>query len=101
MGYPLEQAPAAAVTATAGRTVLLTGQDADAKRREIRDYFHHTFTLYERLCDCLADDSAFYKKAIPLRHPLIFYYGHTAVFLSTSCRLSDWRLLLHSSHIGF
>lgn len=80
MGFPLEQAPAAAVTATAGRTVLLTGQDANARRREIRDYFNHTFTLYERLYDCLADDSAFYKKAIPLRHPLIFYFGHTAVF---------------------
>ena len=61
-------------------TVLLTGEDPEAKRREIRDYFHRTFTLYERLFDCLASDQAFYTKAIPLRHPLIFYFGHTAVF---------------------
>ncbi|MGD2119067.1 MAG: 5-histidylcysteine sulfoxide synthase [Chromatiales bacterium] len=62
------------------RNCLLTGNDAEAKRREIRDYFHKTFTLYERLFDCLVDERAYFQKAIPLRHPLIFYYGHTAVF---------------------
>jgi len=63
-----------------GDTVLLTGDDIHTKRREIRDYFHRTYSLYERLFDCLADEQAFYTKAIPVRHPLIFYYGHTAVF---------------------
>ncbi len=62
------------------RSVLLTGDDIEQKRREIRDYFHKTFTLYERIFDCLAGDQAFYARATPLRHPLIFYYGHTAVF---------------------
>ncbi len=62
------------------RSVLLTGDDAEAKRLEIRDYFHKTFSLYERIFDCLAGDKAFYTKATALRHPLIFYYGHTAVF---------------------
>ncbi len=61
-------------------TVLLTGEDKQAKRLEIRDYFHKTFSLYERLFDCLAGDEAFYARATPLRHPLIFYFGHTAVF---------------------
>ena len=28
----------------------------------------------------LAGDEAYYKKPISLRHPLIFYYGHTATF---------------------
>ncbi|HXK55870.1 MAG TPA: DinB family protein, partial [Gammaproteobacteria bacterium] len=62
------------------RTVLLTGDDIEQKRLEIRDYFHKTFTLYERIFDCLVGDEAFYTRATPLRHPLIFYYGHTAVF---------------------
>ena len=62
------------------KSVLLTGDDVEAKRQEIREYFHKTFTLYERIFDCLVGDRAFYTKATSLRHPLIFYYGHTAVF---------------------
>ena len=61
-------------------TVLLTGDDVEAKRLEIREYFHNTFTLYERIFECLVNDKAYYTKATSLRHPLIFYYGHTAVF---------------------
>jgi len=61
-------------------TVLLTGDDVEAKREEIRQYFHKTFTLYENIFECLANDRAYYTKATSLRHPLIFYYGHTAVF---------------------
>jgi len=62
------------------RTVVLEGSDPEAKRHEILEYFHKTFTLYERLFECLKDDAAFYATANPLRHPLIFYYGHTATF---------------------
>ncbi len=62
------------------RAVKLTGEDSQLKRKEIRCYFHNTFTLYEKLFDCLASDEAYTTKAIPLRHPLILYYGHTAVF---------------------
>ncbi|MEJ2681423.1 MAG: 5-histidylcysteine sulfoxide synthase [Gammaproteobacteria bacterium] len=43
-------------------------------------YFHKTFSLYESIFECLKRDEAFYIRANPLRHPLIFYYGHTAVF---------------------
>ena len=70
------------------KTVSLTGTDVDAKRAEIKEYFHRTFTVYERLFDCLASDEAFYTKAIPLRHPLIFYYGHTAVFFINKLRVA-------------
>ena len=59
---------------------LLTGDDVEAKRQEILDYFHDSFTLYESLFDCLSSDGAFYYRANRLRQPLIFYYGHTAVF---------------------
>jgi 5-histidylcysteine sulfoxide synthase/putative 4-mercaptohistidine N1-methyltranferase len=62
------------------RTPSLTGTDAEQKRREIRDYFHATCDRYEQLFETLASDEAYYRKPIPLRHPLIFYFGHTATF---------------------
>lgn len=61
-------------------TVVLDGQDPESKREEIRRYFHQTFAVYEQLFEVLASEEAYYEKADPLRHPLIFYYGHTAVF---------------------
>lgn len=62
------------------RTTLLDEGAVERKRAEILEYFHSTFDLYESLFDCLADDESFVARASPLRHPLIFYYGHTAVF---------------------
>ncbi|MBD3824154.1 MAG: 5-histidylcysteine sulfoxide synthase [Epsilonproteobacteria bacterium] len=59
---------------------LLGGEDVEQKRQEISDYFHNTFTLFEKLFELLKDDSVFYKKSEPTRHPMIFYFGHTAVF---------------------
>lgn len=70
------------------KTVRLTGDDPEAKRAEIRQYFHDTFTVYERLFDCLVSNESYYTKAIPLRHPLIFYYGHTAVFFINKLRVA-------------
>ncbi|MDI1309301.1 MAG: 5-histidylcysteine sulfoxide synthase [Methylotenera sp.] len=62
------------------RTPMLNGKDIEHKRQEIRDYFHATCDRYELLFKTLVNDDAFYRKPIPLRHPLIFYYGHTATF---------------------
>lgn len=62
------------------RTPMLDGHDVEQKRLEIAQYFTNTFDIYTRLFNCLADESAFYQKPIPLRHPLIFYLGHTATF---------------------
>lgn len=62
------------------KTTLLNEGTPEAKREEILQYFHQTFSLYESLFDCLASDEAYIQKASALRHPLIFYYGHTAVF---------------------
>ena len=61
-------------------TLWLQGSDVATKRQELLDYFIQTYDLYDSLFDCLACDDAWYKKSIPLRHPLIFYYGHTAAF---------------------
>lgn len=62
------------------RTPNLAEGTPDTKRQEIARYFTDTFDTYTRLFDCLADDSGYYQKSIPLRHPLIFYLGHTATF---------------------
>ncbi len=62
------------------RTPQLDGKDAAAKRQEIAAYFNFTFERYESLFDLLKSDEAYYRKSISLRHPLIFYFGHTATF---------------------
>ena len=62
------------------RTPLLDGDDTGLKREEIRNYFHTTLDRYEQLFETLRNDEAYYKKPITLRHPLIFYLGHTATF---------------------
>ena len=62
------------------RTPLLSGTDVEAKRAELLHYFHATFDRYESLFEVLTCDEAYYRKPISLRHPLIFYFGHTATF---------------------
>ena len=62
------------------RIPSLYGSDPEAKREEIRRYFHNTCDVYESLFDHLVSDEAFYNRPEPLRHPHIFYFGHTAVF---------------------
>jgi 5-histidylcysteine sulfoxide synthase/putative 4-mercaptohistidine N1-methyltranferase len=62
------------------KTPILNEGTVESKRAEILTYFHSTFSLYESIFDCLVDDDAYYTRANMLRHPLIFYYGHTSVF---------------------
>ncbi len=62
------------------KTPILNEGKPEEKRIEILDYFHKTFDLDEQLFEAFADQSAMYRKADPLRHPMIFYYGHTATF---------------------
>ena len=62
------------------RTPRLAGPDVEAKRAELLAYFHATFDRYESLFELLAGDEAYFRKPISLRHPLIFYFGHTATF---------------------
>lgn len=63
-------------------TPLLTSGDAEQKRREIKEYFQTTWQLYECLFETLKNDEAYYLRPEPLRHPLIFYFGHTATFFA-------------------
>ncbi len=60
--------------------VTLTGSDVEKKREEIREYFHKTYDTYEDLFTVFNDDSVFYEQPELTRHPMIFYFGHTATF---------------------
>ena len=62
------------------RTPALDGSDVELRREEIRRYFHTTSERYEQLFETLVQDEAFFRRPIALRHPLIFYFGHTATF---------------------
>jgi 5-histidylcysteine sulfoxide synthase/putative 4-mercaptohistidine N1-methyltranferase len=62
------------------KTLVLNQSDPKVLREQVRDYFHSTFSIDERLYDSIAREEGFYLRADPLRHPLVFYLGHTAVF---------------------
>ena len=69
-------------------TPNLNFEDISTARHVIREYFLNTFDTYESLFDCLRNEEAFYVKPISLRHPLIFYFGHTATFFVNKLLLS-------------
>lgn len=62
------------------RNILLNVGSAEEKRQEIREYFLKTYGIYEKLFEVMKDDESYYLTADPLRHPLVFYFGHTATF---------------------
>jgi len=69
--------------------ITLEGKSVAHKRREIRDYFNNTYDLYERVFALLRDAEVFYKKSEPTRHPMIFYFGHTATFFINKLMLMN------------
>ncbi len=69
--------------------ITLDGDNVDAKREEIREYFHKTYTFYEKLFECFINDDVFYIKPEPTRHPIVFYYGHTATFFINKLIVSN------------
>ena len=60
--------------------ITLDGVDVKQKRQEIREYFLNTFELYEKMFEVLKTDDVFFQKSEVTRHPMIFYFGHTATF---------------------
>jgi 5-histidylcysteine sulfoxide synthase/putative 4-mercaptohistidine N1-methyltranferase len=50
------------------------------KKEQIKQYFLDTYTQFEKIFELLKDDSVFYKTSEITRHPMIFYFGHTATF---------------------
>ena len=66
----------------------LYGSDVGKKRKEIKHYFQHCYKRYESLFTLVCDEAAYYQKADVLRHPIIFYYGHTATFFINKFKLA-------------
>ena len=79
------------------RTPPLADCDLERSRARILDYFHRTFDRYEQLFEVLTCDEAYFEKPIALRHPLIFYFGHTATFFINKLLLAG--MLLSLIHI--
>jgi 5-histidylcysteine sulfoxide synthase/putative 4-mercaptohistidine N1-methyltranferase len=62
------------------KTPIINTGDSEQKRAEIKEYFNLTFETYESLFATLAGPETYYLRPERLRHPLIFYLGHTATF---------------------
>lgn len=70
-------------------TINLSVGTIEEKRAEIKEYFLQTFELDEKLFDLLKSKEYLYKQPNRLRHPLIFYYGHTATFFMNKLNVSN------------
>ena len=69
-------------------TPIINKGEVEQKRAEVRQYFLNTWELYESLFSTIADDDAYYMRPESLRHPLIFYFGHTATFFANKLMVS-------------
>lgn len=70
------------------KTLLLDQGSPEVFKNQLIQYFNDSFDLDEHLFEVFADEQAMYMRADPLRHPLIFYFGHTAVFYVNKLILS-------------
>src|SRR5689334_16014823 len=52
----------------------------DCSSQSLLNYFANSWELEEKLMRSLVKEDTFYLKPDPLRNPLIFYLGHSAVF---------------------
>lgn len=70
------------------KTIDLQKGNPHDKRLEILDYFEKTWAIDEKLYTQLKSDEVFYKRGDVLRHVLLFYFGHTAVFFINKLMLA-------------
>ena len=70
-------------------TINLSEGTVEETRAQIREYFLQTYELDEKLFDLLKDKSHLYEQPNRLRHPLIFYYGHTATFFMNKLNIAN------------
>tara|TARA_B110000467_G_scaffold7710_1_gene6759 strand:+ start:3382 stop:5490 length:2109 start_codon:yes stop_codon:yes gene_type:complete len=61
-------------------TPTLDGNSVAEKRQELIAYFKNTWSTYQSLFSLINHDDAYFLRPEPLRHPLVFYFGHTATF---------------------
>jgi 5-histidylcysteine sulfoxide synthase/putative 4-mercaptohistidine N1-methyltranferase len=70
-------------------SINLTTGTIEEKRQEIKKQFLQTYELDEKLFDLLKEKDFIYEQPNTLRHPLIFYYGHTATFFVNKLILAN------------
>lgn len=70
-------------------TINLAIGTVEEKRKEIKEYFLQTYELDEKLFDLLKEKNFIYEQPNTLRHPLIFYYGHTATFFMNKLAVAN------------
>jgi hypothetical protein len=70
------------------KTIDLHNGTPETKRAEILQYFEKTWAIDEKLYTQLKTDDVFYHRGDPLRHVLLFYLGHTAVFFINKLMLA-------------
>ena len=70
------------------KTVDLQNGQPEEKRTEILNYFLKTWAIDEKLYTQLKSDEVFYHRGDPLRHVILFYLGHTAVFFINKLMLA-------------
>lgn len=76
-----------------GRITSLPYPDlSTCSRADVIDYFNNTWTLHDVLFAGLDTTEAFYRPpSHGLRHPMIFYYGHTAALYINKLRVAGFR----------
>ena len=77
------------------RNLLLDAGSPAEFRLKLLNYFEKTYDLFERLFDSFASDDTFHVQPEPLRHPHIFYFGHTTTFYINKlnvAKLIDFRI---------
>ncbi|MFW0778129.1 MAG: 5-histidylcysteine sulfoxide synthase [Rickettsiales bacterium] len=63
--------------------------NVNASRQEVLHYFQNSWALNEMLFSALVSEEAFYRRPYhKLRHPMIFYYGHTAAVYVNKLRVA-------------
>ncbi|RXK14412.1 methyltransferase [Halarcobacter mediterraneus] len=70
-------------------TINLYEGTVEEKREEIKKYFLQTYELDEKLFEILKDKKHIFKQPNRLRHPLIFYFGHTATFFINKLNIAN------------
>ena len=51
--------------------ITLDGTDIAVKREEIKEYFHKTYSLFEKLFDCFKDEDVFYLKSELIQQSIV------------------------------
>ena len=70
-------------------SVNLSEGTIEGKRNEIKKQFIQTYELDETLFDLLKEKEFIHEQPNSLRHPLIFYFGHTATFFVNKLILAN------------